>query len=72
MEPTKFDFSLKCISFGKKKEFIKKKLIARAEQFIKNLRWRVFHYKNRDKPKGDVAVNSYGFKSNRSPPMDED
>ena len=45
MEQVKFDYSLKNIPIPTQEEY-KIELISSAEKFIKNLKWRVFHYVN--------------------------
>ena len=67
MERIDFSFSLKNIPYPSKKAYINL-LIAQTEKFIKNLRWRVFFFKN-DSPK-NKGENNFGFKSGNSPPPD--
>ena len=56
MEHVKFDYSMKNIPIPSEREFIIE-LISSVEKFIKNLKWRAFHYLNPAKHNG----NSFGL-----------
>ena len=65
MEKFNFNYSLKNIPIPGNNEYILK-LIEITENFLKRLRWRALFYLNPDL-KGD-NINTYGFKSPKSPP----
>ena len=46
-----------------------KQLVAKSETFIRNLRWKTFHFKNQS-PK--ESKETFGFKTRNTPPMDVD
>ena len=70
MDPKTFDFSLKCIPVANKDEY-RQILLVRVEQFLRQLRWKAWHFKN--PKKGDVEKKeTYGFKTSNTPPQDKD
>ena len=68
MERVTFEFSTKSIPIANKKEY-KKLLVQKTDKFFRNLRWRVWHFKNKSTAKDK---ETYGFKSRASPPQDVD
>ena len=56
MESKRYEYSLKNIPIASKEEYMQV-LIVRTEQFIRNLRWKAFFFKNKEKSK---AKNTYG------------
>ena len=66
MEQIRFQYSAKNIPTASRSYYIKQ-LIEKAEQLLKNMRWRAIHYL---KPKKDkVEKENYGFKTSMSPPQ---
>ena len=69
MNTIKFDFSLKNIPLSNHVEY-HRMLVARCEQFIRQLRWKTFYFRKGTDGKEKKEV--FGFKSNRTPPQDEE
>ena len=72
MELRKFEFhhSLKNIPIPKRDYYLKV-LIAKTEEFIQRLRWKVFYYLN--PPRLDVdRPNRFGFKTTKTAPQNDD
>ena len=65
MEQVKFDYSMKNIPIPSEREFIIE-LISSVEKFIKNLKWRVFHYLNPAQQSRNKKT--FGFNSTSPPP----
>ena len=68
MESKRYEYSSKCIPIAEKEEYMNV-LITRTEQFIRNLRWKAFFFKNKSSPSDK---NTYGFKSQRTAKQDKD
>ena len=69
MNAIKFDFSLKNIPLSNRLEY-HRLLVARCEQFIRQLRWKTFYFRKDTARK--EKKEKFGFKSNRTPPPDEE
>ena len=65
MEQVRFDYSMKNIPIPSEREFIIE-LISSVEKFIKNLKWRAFHYLNPAQQNGNKKT--FGFNSTSPPP----
>ena len=60
--------SLKTIPETSRKQYLLK-LTDATENYGKRVLWKIFHAKN---PNSKERINTFGFKTPRSPPMDED
>ena len=68
MERVSFHYSTKNIPEASNKEYIKQ-LIDKTEQFLCSMRWKAFHFLNREKA---VAKETFGFKTRNCPPVIEE
>ena len=72
MESKSIPYSLKNISIGSDKQY-RKLLIAKTEAFLRRMRWRLFFEKNKNaQPNPTPKLDTYGFKSEHTPPADSD
>ena len=72
MEAKSIPFSLKNIPLGSNKQY-RKLLIAKTEAFLRRMRWKLFFEKNKNTNLNPIAkLDTYGFKSERTPPTDTD
>ena len=68
MERVSFNYSTKNIPVASSKEYIKQ-LIDKTEQFLCRMRWKAFHFLNREKA---AEKETFGFKTRNCPPVSED
>ena len=68
MERVNFGISTKNIPIASNDHYLKQ-LVAKSETFIRNLRWKTFHFKN-ERPK--EFKETFGFKTRNTPPADAD
>lgn len=67
MESKNLGYSIKNIPLSNKDVYLKS-LIQKTEDFVRRLRWKVFHYL---KQNDDVQINTFGFKSLATPPKNQ-
>lgn len=68
MERVSFNYSTKNIPVASNKEYIKQ-LIDKTEQFLCRMRWKAYHFLNREKA---AEKETFGFKTRNCPPVIED
>ena len=67
MEKFQLDYSDKNIPVASRTSFIKK-FINQTENFIKRLRWKVFHYEKSKENTDETNNETFGFKTLKTPP----
>ena len=68
MKRAAFNYSTKNIPVASNKEYIKQ-LIDKTEQFLCRMRWKAFHFLNREKAE---EKETFGFKTKNCPPVIEE
>ena len=69
MQAKNYNFSMKCIPVASREDYFTV-MVARTDRFLRNLRWKAFHFRNKDKPKQEKK-ETFGFKTSNTPPADK-
>ena len=71
MESKNLGYSVKNIPLGNKDKYLKT-LISKTENFVRRLRWKVFHFlKKENELDNDYHKNTFGFATEYSPPKNQ-
>ena len=72
MDQVRFDYSTKNIPIPPKNSYLKS-LIEKVESVIKRMRWKAFFFDRNEEDSSDVVTNnSFGFKSRKCPPQNNE
>ena len=72
MDQVRFDYSTKNIPIPPKYSYLKS-LIEKVESVIKRMRWKAFFFDRNEEDSSDVVTNnSFGFKSRKCPPQNNE